>query len=479
MSKLWRGNSKGVGFATIPRDCEEYFKCNDSVEVSCGGFEPFFAKVKICKKRHGIYFPKEMYLAIAKKEAKLYVEKVDGFYSPVGTDGRVYIPNHIAEELKLATGDIILIEGAVNGSTKQKYCLVKVRDRNGLKEYKITFDADLSKNSGVFRVEKKLQKNTNPGILAKNTLFDYAQISTSKAILCLGMMRPVVVNVNFEISDMAYYLGAYFSDGIKKGFNWGITASTFEQARYYLEMHTKLVPNSNINTFLTFTSKSCAGGLKQSLAERWCRETGINVNHEQARFVETTTDFAPNRNQYGALTIRESRQLILRYYAYLIKALLCKIKSEPESGFDFICGILEGDGCANAKSRGHISIASNEFENKTITDVLDMLKVRHNLYKEGPNKYTVRIGALEIIRNLLVLKDKLFKYYPKRRKRFIERFCNVGAARFILGEQKHAAGRVKAWMVKEGILNSDYVLTSYGEKIKECLIDMRDSINAQ
>ncbi|MFQ5648238.1 MAG: hypothetical protein ACE5FW_03290, partial [Candidatus Aenigmatarchaeota archaeon] len=160
----------------------------------------------------------------------------------------------------------------------------------------------------------------------------------------------------------------------------------------------------------------------------------------------------------------------------LVKTLLIDMKQNPAIGFDFLCGVLEGDGCANARKRGHISIASNRVEKNVIAYVLNILDMKYNTYKEEKNKYTIRIGALELIKNLPILKDKIFKYYPKRRKKFIERFCNVGAVRFILGRQLKASAWVKTYLRKNDILNKEYGLTPYGMKVRKCLKEMLKEI---
>jgi hypothetical protein len=55
------------------------------------------------------------------------------------------------------------------------------------------------------------------------------------------------VNTNLKLSDLAFYLGAYFADGTRKGNSWAICASTFEQAKYYLKMHNFWLKTQNLN----------------------------------------------------------------------------------------------------------------------------------------------------------------------------------------------------------------------------------------
>lgn len=477
-SKIWRGNNRGVGFATIPKKYERMFDKNETVKVSGADIAPLFAKIKIHKKRSGVYIPKETCSGLIGKKIDVVFEKVGGFHSTLGSDGRLYIPNHLAGKFKLAGNDIVLIRGTINGHTKEKACLVKKRERGAKREDMVMFDSKLSGSSGIFNIMRKLPKTIKCSKFVKSAISDFncGQIDKNKIILYFGKMNPLVINPNFESSALPYFLGAYFSDGMKKGFNWGITASTFEQARFYVGMHRKLILNSEVSAFVTFTSRVKNDTVRKDLTRKWSRVVDIDLNYKKVRLVKTKVKFAPNRNKNGSLTIREGKQALLLYYNRLVKTLLIDMKQNPAIGFDFLCGVLEGDGCANARKRGHISIASNRVEKNVIAYVLNILDMKYNTYKEEKNKYTIRIGALELIKNLPILKDKIFKYYPKRRKKFIERFCNVGAVRFILGRQLKASAWVKTYLRKNDILNKEYGLAPYGMKVRKCLKEMLKEI---
>ena len=66
------------------------------------------------------------------------------------------------------------------------------------------------------------------------------------------------------------------------------------------------------------------------------------------------------------------------------------------------------------------------------------------------------------------MKDKLFKYYPKRRKILKERLAKIGCARFLL-----SSGDTSNWLIGQlnnyGILDGKGNLTEFGAKIQKDL----------
>ena len=83
--------------------------------------------------------------------------------------------------------------------------------------------------------------------------FNFGKIDEKYGIIFLGNRVPIIIKLNIILKDFANYLCCYFADGTKKGNDWGICASTFEQANYYLKMHNSLVFNSKIIPSISFT----------------------------------------------------------------------------------------------------------------------------------------------------------------------------------------------------------------------------------
>ncbi len=133
------------------------------------------------------------------------------------------------------------------------------------------------------------------------------------------------------------------------------------------------------------------------------------------------------------------------YYNNLLNFLINQIKRDKnkELALEFICGILEGDGAPSAKSRGHIVISTNKKEISILKEIFRVLKFKHIGYKEIKNSAYIRIGSIEIIKNISFLKDKLFRYYPKRRKRLQQRLGQTGCAKYLLGKNKKTSN----WLI--------------------------------
>jgi len=485
MANMTKGNNLGVGFIRLPSDIRSSFVPEQNIKVTIYDGDlnhHFYSRLKDYSGL-GTFVPYQIVLEndLIGKRIEVSIEKIDGFFTTILKDGKIYIPKSISETLKLKSNDIVVIEGIFDGNKEERINKIFRRNIRNTAEYFCIFDRKLARKKGIFKVKSILSKDINK-INLENIIsdFNYAKINENTIILYSGNMTPLIINSNFDFSEIAYYLGCYFSDGTKKGFSWALSASTFEQAEFFLKKHTYLIKNSNLNFYISVTSDNRnSDELKENLIKKWSNV--IQKNITEVRIFHTVKPAYTNRNRYGTLVMREGKQIEILYYKKLIETLIKKMKTENkhELGYDFICGILEGDGCANAKSRGHISIATNFSEKDSIEDVLRFLKLEYRIYREGENKYTVRIGALCILRNLPLLKDKLFKYYPKRRQIFLERFLDIGANKFILGKQKHVSAWVKAYLRDNKILDDNYQLTNYGKEIRTCLKEMSKEITCK
>ena len=144
-----------------------------------------------------------------------------------------------------------------------------------------------------------------------------------------------------------------------------------------------------------------------------------------------------------------------------------KDKSSKDLALDFILGVLEGDGCVGPEGRGHLVIATNNIELQILTEVLSCAGFKYNVRKEGENRNCVHIGLLEIIKNISILKDKIFIYYPKRRKLLKERLANTASVRFLLGETNKTSNWLIGQFKKMGILDECGNLTEFGIHIQK------------
>ncbi len=471
-----KGNNKGVGFISIPLEKRNLFSINDQIKIIVNSRIEFFSRVKFHGTK-GFYVPYKIMIKnkLLDKDVDVEVEKIDGFFTTIGNRGGIYIPQNIAEKYFLKSGDIVEIESKINNEKIKRYCLIHLRERGKTREYRCMFDLKIPNQKGIFKLLRKLPKKLQNTHFLKDILknFNFAEIDNERIINYYGNRVPIIINSKIDIDKIAYYLGCYFADGTKRGTHWGICASTFEQAIYFKKMHERLIGDSRIVFSITYCDPKNIeqDALKVDIINRWERNTNIKLKGISVRIISTKYENAGNRNPYGSLIFKENRELIRIYYVMLLSFLFYKIKKDNDKriALDFILGVLEGDGSVNAKKKGHIIITSNFKELKILEDLFKIANINYGFYMEDKNKGYIRIGSLEVIRNISILKDRLFKYYPKRRRILKERLAQTGCARFLLGESKRTSNWLIGQLNDYGILNGKGNLTEFGKKTQKDL----------
>jgi len=468
-----KGNKSGTGFFYIPKNKIDLFNLGDWVRVELSKNIHFFAKTIFYSHRLGVYVPQHIVIEnnLLHKEVEIRIEKVDGFYAKMYSDGRIYIPKDIVENQKLKHNDIVLIKGIENGKiVYAKYSKIHVTKReNRLAEYHCVFDKAFRAQKLLFKIKKQSheanKEKLNPLMIQLLKGIHHAFINKDSIIIFKHKV-PATITFNINYPEVAFYLGAYFSDGTRKGNYWAICASTFEQAQYYLKIHNLLIKDSKPEFIISFTNinKTNQEKLKKNLAKMWWHSVGIRVNKFRIR--KPTGKSITKWNKYGTLVIREPRQILLDVYNGLLKLLIKEILSRKDGrlAIDFLCGVMEGDGCASATNRGHVMIFTNKNDVHTLENVFKTAEIKFKTCRDNGNKYALRIGALEILRNFHLLKDKIFILYPKRRKALLERLKTVGAVKFLIGNHQ-APAWVKAWLKNNGFCDGNYQITNKGLRL--------------
>lgn len=470
--------SRGTSFIHVPIDFAKKFYEKEEIKVTIDNRINFFSNVRVWK-GIGFYVPSDIALKfnLFNKKVNVSLEKIDGFHAKILYDGRVYISNNIAEKNKLIQNDIIFLECKTKDKILREYCRIHSRNKKNTIEHFCMFTRKRSQIiEGIFKILKvyphEKMRILNGKLKDIFTFDNVAEIGNTSIIIFHGNRVPLVINSQIRLEDFSCYLGCYFADGTKKGNSWGICASTFEQARYYKEMHEKLIRDAKIVYNISYSDPKNKNKeiLKNNLRKLWQKKTGIKLKDVRVSIYPTQYN-APNRNLYGTLIFRENRELTRIYYVRLLKFLLNKIKKEKNQklALEFILGVLEGDGSPGAPGRGHVMIATNLEDSQILNEILNSTKMKFKIRKEGENKYSIHIGSLEIIKNIPILKDKLFKYYPKRRKILKERLAQTGCARFLLGKSKKTSNWLIGQLNMYGILDGKGNLTKFGEEIKKNL----------
>ena len=247
-----KGNNRGTGFISIPREIRNNFEKELQIQAIINSGVLIHAKIKHYGTL-GFYVPyKVMNKQILMNNfVNVEIQNVDGFYTSIGDDGRIYIPQKIAEKQSLKNNDILEIEARIGGVKEIKYPMLSVRVKENTSEYMCLFNNQKSGSNGIFKVIRKLEYPENLKLLLNNL---YAgKISGEKCVLYGGNHHPIIVNSKIQLKEIAHYLGCYFADGTKRGNNWGICASTFEQANYYYKMHNYLIKDTKVIPTISFT----------------------------------------------------------------------------------------------------------------------------------------------------------------------------------------------------------------------------------
>lgn len=481
ISFVGRGNNKGAGFVLMPKETSVPFNFGERVKVELPGSIYFFAKMAKIRGRVGVYVPRGITLKNNLLYGKVAVRiiGIDGFYSRISSDGRIYIPQDIAKKQKIGKNDIVLIKGIEKNRVEEKYSkiLVNNRQKRGRTECSAVFGRSFYGKEFLFQIEKKTcdKRNLNVAPILKKVLkgMQYALIDDRSLIIFKGNKVPAVVNSKFKYSEIALYLGAYFADGTKKGNSWAICASTFEQANFYLKMHNFLVKDAKPEFIVSYTDRKNEkhNDIISQLKKIWEEKTNIKIRKFRIR--NSTGKSLGKHNQYGTLIIREHRQILLDFYNGLLKFLIHKVllKRNKNLAINFLCGVIEGDGCAPAKKRGHLLIALNKENSDILRDIVRIAEIKFKTIREGEYRYFLRIGALEILKNFFYFNNKLFALYPKRKEKLLERLKTVGAVKYLIGNHEPASW-VKAWFFNNGFANKRYKLTRKGLELSKALKDI-------
>jgi hypothetical protein len=233
-SIVYKANKQGAGFIRLP---VELFSLRDvGTQLNISLFLDkneiqFFAKIRNYVDI-GFFVP----LKITSKYNLLNLNieytftTIDGFVTTTSSDGRIYLPKNLAEELKPRINEILQIESLIDEQRIIEYCQIKIRKKGKTSEYYCMFNPKLKNKVGVFKINLVISRNKvqiPDSIKSLFNNFNYAQILPNRAIIYHGNRVPVVINPKIDIDKYAHYLGCFFSDGTKKGNSWGICASTF------------------------------------------------------------------------------------------------------------------------------------------------------------------------------------------------------------------------------------------------------------
>ena len=308
-----KGNNKGTGFISIPREMRSGFEKDSQILASINSGIILYAKSKHCGTL-GFYIPSKLVEQhdLINNSVKVEIKNIDGFYTSVGVDGRFYIPQKIAGKFLLKNNYIVEVEACINGIKEIIYPMVNVRVKRNSAEYMCLFNKHKVGN-GIFNVIRKLEFPTELSFLL-NGLYA-GRIDEKNSILYFGNHHPIFINNKVKLNEISHYLGCYFADGTKKGVNWGICASTFEQANYYFKMHRSLIKDAKIisNVSFTDTENEDEKHLAEYLSNSWKDKVGYLSDRVKVRIIKSISEPSLKKGQFGSLVMKENRQLTQIY----------------------------------------------------------------------------------------------------------------------------------------------------------------------
>jgi hypothetical protein len=473
-------NKKGTGLIRIPKDDRILFMQGEQVKITINAeSKKVYLFSKIISKSIGVYIPKSLMNKWIIGEHEVNLEKSNDLFVNIGSDGRIYLPISIGEKMNLEDGGIIKIRILFENKPHTLFCKLSIRIKPKTKEYMILLPNIFYKKDGIITQIRKFKKNSiknthNLDFISILKDINFAEVSKNDIILYLGNRVPIIINKNISLESISHYLGCFFADGTKRGNDWGICASTFEQGNYFKRMHNLVISDNKIIFSLTATLDNSGQDNIDKFIELWERYCKVHIKSKQVIFSDSKG--FTNRNKYGTLIFKEHRQLTQLYYNRLVLYLLDRIKIDKNAilAKEFVCGVMEGDGCLNAKNRGHIQITSNDKEVKILEEFLSYTGLDFHKHKEiSTGKVYINVGGLSIIEDIVFFEKILFRYYPKRRKILSERLCNTPAANYLMSKQP----KISSWILKrfrdKGILDKNNQLTDKGKRIKSTLLNLK------
>lgn len=365
-----RANARGTGFFSLPQEWSSKFQKDSQVLVKIQTDDEihYYGRIRKFNGKLVVYVPKEIMTKheFCGKTLEIHLEKVDGFHTKIGKDGRIYLPGKRAEGLDLSEGQIIEVEGQIGDKKETVYGRLLIREKNNKNIYRMTFNKKYAGKEGIFRIKNVFKPSSEKKKISKDldrVLEGFGWIVTGETVRVFdGNKIPVKMTRKVKLSEIGYYLGAFFADGTKRGNSWGIAASTFQQGRFYKGIHEDLFKSVDLHVELNYTFNPSTRLNRNQLIEMWEDKVGVKINSVQE--YKTETKKANNRNKFGTLYFREHKILMKEIYKRMLSNFFEKIlkKKNRDFAWDFILGVLEGDGCPGGKNRGHINITTNKQE---------------------------------------------------------------------------------------------------------------------
>lgn len=470
--RVVKGNSTGTGWITIPARLRAAVTMDEWYELTLNPeFQhPFAFILRLSKNKlsWGFYIPRLFCSkhGIIGKTVAICLQHTEYFPAAISADKRIVVPQSVVISKDMQKEDLYEVELSVDSKRFQEIVIISTTDRPSNEkrpeEYYFTVriqDIPTATPAKV-RIGRKVEKllpddllNAEEKIYLPNLFPDaiLGKIDEASMIVFLGRHKPIITPISVYIPDIIHYFGCYYADGTKRDHGWSINASTPEQAIYYTYTYKSLILLPKLTFSLTFTYKNDPSietyDLKNKLIQIWKKRARIEVNERNIHFYESSiTKFSEENRQIkhnpiGSLRIRDNRGLVLELHLRLLRIVQSFVLRTGNISFSwlFLFGIMEGDGSmGGGKNRCRILITCKKTD-EIIPQLLAKVGIeqlmRSSTYSsKSPNAVYYSFGLIPILKNLPIIHQNLFKYYPKRRKLFVKRLFKLASVQYILNE---------------------------------------------
>ena len=354
----------------------------------------------------------------------------------------------------------------------------KYRNRsNGTKAKKIPCLSDVPRSSEArIKLVKKVEKLSST--IKEENYEDFylpqlfpdgimGKLHENEMIIFLGNHVPIFTPIRINLLEFIHYFGCYYADGTKKGWAWRINASTPEQAVYYVEKYNKLVVGNKLVYDLTYSKKPSdkrkQAQIKKDLVKYWKEEADVDIEEKRIKLRETKHDNVLKWNKCGSLGIKDNRNLVMEIHLRVMDTITNYLKNKcinDKDLWDFLFGILEGDGfVSGGNSSFGVGFATN-LNDKIIERLLTRLGIQHRIDKSRVKDgvyagITLHFGLFEVLLNLKRISESLFIYYPKRRNLFIERLLKQSTIEYLMKKKQTLSAFANSFILANNLNNEE------------------------
>ncbi len=464
-----KGSGAGTGWITIPTELRESVEPGKVYDLtlidSMMRTNTLTAKLSATAKGWGFYIPKALCLeySLISEEVNCYIYQMEHFPVKISADKIVRLPDSVVEEYEIKENDIFEVEAIVERAIFKEVVLITKIDRSNKSrndEFLLLFrlsdvpkstDARIRILNSIDQLPSELVEEEDYETFYLPSIFPDAilgKVDENRMIIFKGNHVPIFTPIEVNLLELIHYFGCYYADGTKKGWAWRINASTPEQAVYYIGKYNELIYGNRLEYRLTYSKKPSdkrtKANTRSDLINYWKKNASINLIEDRIKLRETKHDNIRKWNKCGSLGIRDNRNLVMEVHLRILNEIIVYLNTciYDELIWEFLFGILEGDGTVSG-GKGKFGIGfSCHKDDKIILKMLKRLHIKHSVdlsrLKTGTgSSIQINFWLFEVILNLEILSKRLFIFYPKRRRLFIERLLKQSTVRYLMKKQSN------------------------------------------